>query len=42
MDKDLYLMILNEVILHWEELGLSGLQKNQLESIVEKIESNRK
>lgn len=37
MDKDLYVMVLEDVIKRWEELGLTGKQKNQLEDILSKI-----
>lgn len=37
MDKDLYVMVLADVIRRWEKLGLTGKQKNQLEDILEKI-----
>lgn len=37
VDKDLYVMVLEEILKHWEELGLTGKQKSQLESILMKI-----
>ena len=37
MDRDLYVVVLEEMLKHWEELGLTGKQQSQLESILMKI-----
>ena len=37
MDRDLYVVVLKEILERWEELGLTGKQKSQLESILMKI-----
>ena len=37
MDRELYLMVLEEIMKHYEELSLTGKQKSQLESVALKI-----
>ena len=37
MDRDLYAVVLEEILKHWEELWLTGKQKSQLENILMKI-----
>lgn len=37
MDKGLYVVVLKEILERWEELGLTGKQQSQLESILMKI-----
>lgn len=37
MDRDLYVVVLKEILERWEELELTGKQQSQLESILMKI-----
>ena len=42
MDRDLYVVVLKEILERWEELGMTGKQKSQLESIALKISNQIK